>query len=90
MIDSNGPSRDSGGDGPRNADSQVAKPALRVVKGDPTPEELAALVAVVAARRADVAEPPPRRRPVWGHPSGAMRRPHRAGPGAWRASSLPR
>ncbi|WP_344204248.1 acyl-CoA carboxylase epsilon subunit, partial [Aeromicrobium alkaliterrae] len=26
------------------------KPALRVVKGDPTPEELAALVAVVAAR----------------------------------------
>ncbi|HYJ66084.1 MAG TPA: acyl-CoA carboxylase subunit epsilon [Nocardioidaceae bacterium] len=64
-------------------------PLLRVVKGDPTPEELAALVAVIAASRGADAEPP-RRRPVWGHPASAMRREHRAGPGAWRASSLPR
>jgi acyl-CoA carboxylase epsilon subunit len=71
-------------------DSPDAPPLLRVVKGDPTPEELAALVAVVSARRAGAAEPPPRRRPLWGHPSAAMRRPHRAGPGAWRTSSLPR
>jgi len=71
-------------------DSPDARPLLRVVKGDATPEELAALVAVVSARRAGVADPTPRRRPLWGHPSAAMRRPHRAGPGAWRASSLPR
>jgi len=31
------------------ASSEAAAPMLRVVKGDPTPEELAALVAVVAA-----------------------------------------
>jgi hypothetical protein len=65
------------------------RPLLRVVKGDPTPEELAAQVVVVAARRSAGAEPP-RRRPVWGHPRYAMRREHRAGPGAWRASGLPR
>ena len=34
------------------------KPALRVVKGDPTPEELAALVAVLAARSAAAADDP--------------------------------
>ena len=65
-------------------------PLLRVVKGDPTPEELAALVAVVSARRGVGTGPDPRLRPVWGHPAAAMRRPHRAGPGAWRASALPR
>jgi hypothetical protein len=64
-------------------------PLLRVVKGDPTPEELAALVAVVTTRRGG-ADEPPRRRPIWGRPAAAMRRPHRAGPGAWRGSSLPR
>ncbi|MCO7240283.1 acyl-CoA carboxylase epsilon subunit, partial [Aeromicrobium sp. CnD17-E] len=32
-----------------------AKPVLRVVRGDLTPEELAALVAVVAARNAAAA-----------------------------------
>jgi Acyl-CoA carboxylase epsilon subunit len=66
------------------------RPLLRVVKGEPTAEELAALVAVVAARRAGGQAPPPRRRPVWGHPAAAVRREHRAGPGAWRASGLPR
>jgi hypothetical protein len=64
-------------------------PLLRVVKGDPTPDELAALVAVVAAR-GSAGDEPPRRRPVWGHPRDAMRHEHRAGPGAWRASALPR
>jgi len=69
------------------------KPVLRVVKGDPTPEELAALVAVVAARNAAAAaaaaaDAKPRQRSQWGHPVRQHRTPHRFGPGQWRASAL--
>jgi Acyl-CoA carboxylase epsilon subunit len=60
---------------------------LRVVKGAPDAEELAALTVVVAAlsqqRR-------PRRRPVavggWGERSALFRTLPRTGPGAWAAS----
>jgi hypothetical protein len=64
----------------------AAKPLLRVVKGDPTPEELAALIAVVAARSA-VAPAKPKPRSEWGHPVRAVRGPHRPGPEAWRRSA---
>ena len=64
-------------------------PFLRVVKGDPTPEELAALVSVLASLGGPPT-PAPRRTPEWNAP----RRLHRAaephGPGGWRASALPR
>ncbi|WP_229051714.1 acyl-CoA carboxylase subunit epsilon [Aeromicrobium sp. Leaf350] len=67
------------------------KPALRVVKGDPTPEELAALVAVLAARSAAAADAAARtRKPVrseWGHPARAVRGVHRPGADQWRRSS---
>ena len=61
-------------------------PLLRVVKGDPTPEELAALVAVVAARASAAPRPaaPPRRR--WTAPHLTLRRPITAGPDGWRGS----
>ena len=36
----------------------TTEPILRVVKGDPTPEELAALITVVAARAAAPAPAP--------------------------------
>ena len=67
-------------------------PLLRVVKGDPTPEELAAVVAVVAARNAAAAAAAaraakPRPRSEWGHPARAHRRPHRFGPDTWRRSA---
>lgn len=66
-------------------------PLLRVVKGDPTAEELAALVAVVAARNAAAAAAAsastPKPRSEWGHPVRLHRGPHRVGPGQWRASS---
>lgn len=65
-------------------------PLLRVVKGDPTPEELAALVAVVAARTAAAAAAgaeQPKPRTQWGHPVRQHRGTHRVGPGQWRASS---
>ena len=64
-----------------------AKPLLRVVKGDPTPEELAALIAVVAARSAGGTPPKKSLRSEWGHPARAVRGPHRPGPDAWRRSA---
>jgi acyl-CoA carboxylase epsilon subunit len=62
---------------------------LRVVKGEPTPEELAALVAVVASLGAPAAAPA-RRTPEWNANRRMQRVALRAGPGAWRASGLPR
>jgi Acyl-CoA carboxylase epsilon subunit len=63
-------------------------PTLRIVRGTPTPEELAVVTAVVAA--ASVAgdehgadEP---RRGRWNDPAACHRRPWHTGPGAWRAS----
>ena len=61
-------------------------PLLRVVKGEPTPEELAALTVVVAA----LAQRRPRRRttPVgaWASPADRVRGPLYPGPGGWRAA----
>jgi len=68
-----------------------ARPVLRIVKGDPTAEEIAALVAVLSARAAAVGgeEPPPRRSEWAGH-ERRMRRPVHPSPGGWRASAFPR
>jgi hypothetical protein len=63
-------------------------PLLRIVKGDPTPEEVAALVSVVSAMAAGAAEAAGARkkpRPEWGAPHRQVRGTHRHGPGAWRA-----
>jgi hypothetical protein len=70
----------------------VSQPLLRVVRGNPSAEELAALVAVVAARASAVAEDGPPARPLWGRPVLRSAAPHfpTPGPGAWRASGLPR
>jgi Acyl-CoA carboxylase epsilon subunit len=72
-------------------DSVAEEPLLRVVRGVPTPEELAALVGVVAwqaslTRDTGPASPPPVAR-WWA--SGLPRAGHRPGPGAWRAAALP-
>ena len=73
-------------------EAPVAKPVLRVVKGDLTPEELAALVAVIAARNAAAAHAASRTktapRSQWGHPARVARTPHRFGPGQWRSSAF--
>jgi hypothetical protein len=66
--------------------SEEIRPLLRVVKGEPSAEELAALTVVVAAlsQRRD------RRRPTpvgaWSSFADAHRRALPAGPGGWRAS----
>ena len=63
---------------------------LVAIKGEASPEEVAALVAVVQAMAA-AAGPTGRRRPrsVWADRARRMRRPHHAGPGGWQRSALP-
>jgi hypothetical protein len=65
------------------------QPLLRIVKGNPTPEEVAALVAVVSsmATAAEAAAQDKTPRPEWSARHRMLRQPHRHGPGAWRASA---
>ncbi len=66
------------------------QPVLRIVRGDPTDEEVAALVTVVtalAARRGSPTGPP---RSQWRNRARNIRPAIGPGPGAWRASGLPR
>ncbi|GAB3208914.1 acyl-CoA carboxylase subunit epsilon [Marinactinospora thermotolerans] len=71
------------------------RPFLQVVKGDPSPEEVAALVAVLTARAraAQAARAAAERAatPVsaWRDRSRLVRRPLRPGPGAWRSAFHP-
>ena len=65
------------------------QPVLRVLTPDTTPEEVAAIVAVLSAMGGSEA-PAPRRTPEWNRPARLTRDTHRHGPGAWRASGLPR
>ena len=69
-------------------------PPLVVVEGGATEEEVAALLAVLAASAAAaeaVTELPSRpQRSEWAAPARLLRRTPPAGPGGWRASSLPR
>jgi acyl-CoA carboxylase epsilon subunit len=67
------------------------RPILRVVRGDATPEEIAALVAVLLARSAGAEASGPARSVSgpWTDRSGQIRRPLAPGPGAWRRSALP-
>jgi hypothetical protein len=60
------------------------QPLLRVLRGEPTAEELAALVAVVTAR--STARPGATPRSVWTDRAQLVRRALAHGPGAWRAS----
>jgi hypothetical protein len=68
----------------------MTDPVLRVVKGDPTPEELAALIAVVTARAtAPAPAPDTTRASNWATYWRNARTPFRPGPGQWRASAHP-
>ncbi|CAM5560778.1 hypothetical protein SAVIM338S_04636 [Streptomyces avidinii] len=66
---------------------------IKVVKGNPTPEELAAALAVVQARAAALASAPPGARRVadaWAAPGRVARRTlPRPGPGAWGRTYWP-
>jgi len=69
--------------------SGPVQPLLRVVRGAPTPEQLAALVVVVSSRAAvaAAADRPRAYRPLWAAP--VLRAPLAPGPDAWRTSGLP-
>ncbi|MFI2291094.1 acyl-CoA carboxylase epsilon subunit [Streptomyces niveus] len=66
---------------------------IKVVRGNPTPEELAAALAVVRARAAARSEPAPGIAPPppnWSDPARIARRDtHRAGPRAWARTYWP-
>ena len=66
-------------------------PALFIVRGDSSAEEVAALVAVLSARTASADVTRPRTlRSEWSSRSRLVREPLTRGPGGWRASALPR
>lgn len=74
------------------ADTEQPRPLLRVVRGNPDDAELAALTAVVAGL-ASSAQPEPPAPPApsrWADRAALVRAPLHPGPGAWRASALPR
>ncbi|MDN4173600.1 acyl-CoA carboxylase subunit epsilon [Nocardioides sp. SOB77] len=70
-------------------EQEPARPLLRVVSPDATPEEVAALVAVLSSMGGAEA-PAPKPRPEWGAPHRSVRRTLPHGPGGWRSSALPR
>jgi hypothetical protein len=76
----------AGGDRPEAPD----RPVLRIVRGEPTEAEVAALVTVVAAlgTGTGTAAAPPRSQ--WRNRARNIRPAIGPGPGAWRASGLPR
>ena len=69
-------------------------PVLTVVNADATPEEIAALVAVLAALGPAPGDGPTPRRPAWSRPARGVRHTyggaHHTGADGWRASGLPR
>lgn len=64
-------------------------PALKVITPDATAEEVAAIVAVLAAAGSSE-KPAAPVRSTWAAPHRATRDVHHPRPGAWRISSLPR
>lgn len=63
---------------------------FRVVRGEPTDAELAALTVVLAAAASGGGDAPARSRDRWSDPAVAMRVPLAVGPGAWRTTYWPR
>jgi hypothetical protein len=69
--------------------SAVPAPSLTIINKDATPEEIAAITAVIASM-GSVAPPPEKPRSLWAARQRRTRAVLRPGPGAWRASGLPR
>ena len=68
-------------------EEQTQRPILRVVRGEPTPEELAALIAVLSVRGGAEPAPAPRRS-AWGRPGSGVRGALATYPGAWPESGF--
>ncbi len=65
-------------------------PALQVISGNATPEEIAVILALVAASSGADAEPDVTEVNRWNDRSAHLRSYLYPGQGAWRASALPR
>lgn len=63
-------------------------PRMRIVHGNPTPEEVGVVVAVLSSRPAPAPEQP--KWSLWARKSRMTRPVQRPGFGAWRASMMPR
>jgi hypothetical protein len=76
------------GQGPAEEPGRTGEPFLRVLRGRPTDAEVAALVAVLAARAGSTVEDP-EPRSGWADPARRLASLPRPGPDAWRRSGLP-
>ncbi|MFI6391809.1 acyl-CoA carboxylase subunit epsilon [Nonomuraea sp. NPDC050540] len=77
-------------DGSRHSERKSTVTAhLKVVRGDATPEEIAALVTVLTTRQPEPTHTPGRKPETWRNPARAMRRRLVPGKSAWRLSALP-
>jgi Acyl-CoA carboxylase epsilon subunit len=63
---------------------------LRVIRGDATPEEIAAIVAVLTLRSQPAAPEPSRTLSIWADKGRMMREPVLPSSGGWRRSAFPR
>lgn len=74
------------------SDEQAARPPMISIRGDASPEEVAAVVAVFQALASAAASQSAPARPVsqWAAPGRMHRSPVHPSPGGWRASGLPR
>lgn len=76
---------------PETTSPEERRAAFRVVRGEPSDAELAALTVVLAAVSAPAAAPAaPPVRDRWSDPAIRFRTPLHPGPGAWRTSTWPR
>ncbi|MDQ8707165.1 acyl-CoA carboxylase subunit epsilon [Streptomyces sp. LHD-70] len=62
---------------------------IKVVRGNPTPEELAAVVALLRAVHTAEPAPAPSRPRTWASPRLLLRTPQGYGAVGWRTSALP-
>jgi hypothetical protein len=67
---------------------EPARPLLRIVKGDATAEEIAALVTVLAARVAAAAPAPKPQQSPWTYRRAQLSKPVFVGAGEWRRSGF--
>lgn len=61
-------------------------PEIKITGGNPTEEEIAAVVAVITARATTAAAPEPEPRSGWAAYWRAVRAPLQPGPASWRAA----
>jgi hypothetical protein len=78
----------NGGAAGAGVTSPSAGPTLRIIRGNPTPEEVAAVTVVLTALSGGGGElEQPARPGGWSDPALRLRRPIHPGPGAWQMSS---